>query len=181
MPRILAFAGSTSSLSINKQLVSYVLSYFDNFEIDFIDLNDYEMAIFNVDREKKDGIPASALALAEKIDHCDLILISLAEHNGAYSAAFKNTFDWISRIKGRKAWGDKKMILMATSTGARGGVSVLDIASKRFPINGGNVIATYSLPSFNDHFSAEFGIMDDDLKSGLLQTIKNVKSALISD
>jgi len=52
--KIFAFAGSNSSTSINKQLVKFVLKSFEQqHDIDLIDLNDYDMPIFSVDRKKK--------------------------------------------------------------------------------------------------------------------------------
>ena len=58
----------------------------------------------------------------------------------------------MSRIDG-KLWSDKPMLLMATSPGARGGATVLEIAKGRFPYMGGNIVADFSLPSFDDNFS----------------------------
>lgn len=176
--KILAFAGSNSSRSINKQLVSYVLTYFTDAQTQLVDLNDYEMPIFSVDRESKDGIPVAALDFAAKIDEADLIVCSLAEHNGAYSAAFKNILDWVSRIPGRKVWNDKALFVLATSTGARGGSSVLEIATTRMPFNGGKVLEKFSLPSFNNNFSIEDGIVDEQLKSALELKIQSVKTQL---
>jgi len=51
--KILAFAGSTSSTSINRELVKFVLKSFQENEINFIDLNDFSMPVFSVDLEKK--------------------------------------------------------------------------------------------------------------------------------
>jgi NAD(P)H-dependent FMN reductase len=105
--KILAFAGSTSSTSINKQLVEFTRNLFTEHEYEVADLNDYEVPIYSSDREKASGVPERIHAFAAKIDAADLLIISLAEHNGAYSAAFKNHFDWLSRIQDRKAWGIK--------------------------------------------------------------------------
>jgi chromate reductase len=127
------------------------------------------MPIYSVDKELATGIPELALAFAKKIDQSDLIVVSFAEHNGAYSTAFKNIFDWISRIPGRKAFGDKDMVLLATSTGARGGQGVLDIAKSRMPFSGGKVLASFSLPSFNENFK-DGSIVNESLKQEL-QTI----------
>lgn len=44
--KILAFAGSTSSTSINRELVKFVLKDFQNEEINLIDLNDFDMPVF---------------------------------------------------------------------------------------------------------------------------------------
>lgn len=154
--KILAFAGSNSENSINKQLVIYVSSFFPNDEVEILDLNDYEMPIYKQEREKE-GIPQLAIDFANKIDASDLLLVAIAEYNGAYSVAFKNVFDWISRIPNRKAWGEKPMFLVATSPGARGGETALKIAEQRFPFNGGKVLDTYCLPSFNVNFDVERG------------------------
>lgn len=179
MIKILAFAGSSSSTSINKQLVTYVSTKFDNQEIEILDLNDYEMPIYSSDREKADGIPKLAFDFAEKIDLSDFLMISLAEHNGAYSAAFKNIFDWISRIPGRNAWGDKPMFLMATSPGKMGGSTVLGIAEKRFPYNGGKVVETYSLPFFYEYFSTEKGIVDEVKSQELSEKVEKLQSEIL--
>jgi len=177
--KIIAFAGSNSSVSINRQLVRFAASYFKNDTVELLDLNDFEMPIYSYDREHKTGVPEPALRFAQLIDGCDLIMISLAEHNGAYSAAFKNVFDWVSRIHGRKAWADKPMFLLSTSTGARGGASVMEMAIKRFPRNGGTVIATFSLPLFEENFTVGTGIINAALLAELEEKIENVKKQLI--
>ena len=174
---ILAFAGSNSSWSINKDLVSYAASHFESSEI--LDLNDYETAIFSKDREKESGIPDKVKAFSDQIKAADAIVMSLAEYNGAYTSAFKNLFDWLSRISGRSVFMDKPILLMAASTGKRGGKSVLEIAEKRFPFNGGKVLATYSFPNFNDNFDTSTGkITNEDLDQQLKETIADFKEQL---
>ena len=173
--KILAFAGSNSSTSINKQLVTFVSQKFENSEIEILDLNDYEMPIYSSDREKSGGLPKLAYDFAEKIDTSDFLLVSLAEHNGNYSAAFKNLMDWVSRIPERKIFGEKPMFLMATSPGKRGGASVLEIASKRFPFDGAQVLDTFSLPFFYEFFEAEKGIIDEEKSKELQEKIKKIK------
>ena len=149
--KIIAFGASSSSTSINKKLATYAASLFENCLVEILDLNDYELPIYSTDKEQKDGIPQLAHDFYNKLGTADLIIISFAEHNGAYSAAFKNIFDWISRING-KTFQEKPMLLLATSPGIRGGSSVLEIANKRFPFQGGIVKGSFSLPSFNDNF-----------------------------
>lgn len=173
MKKILAFGASNSTKSINKQLATYAVSLFKNTSNEILDLNDYEMPIYSIDREKKDGIPQLAHDFYEKIGNTDLILISFAEHNGAYSTAFKNIFDWMSRING-KTFQEKPMLLLATSPGVRGGSSVLEIANKRFPFQGGVVKGSFSLPNFNDNFDAEKGITNPELKKQLLDLIQSI-------
>jgi hypothetical protein len=50
----------------------------------------------------------------------------------------------------------------------------LDIAKNRFPRNGANVVATFSLPSFNDNFDKEKGISNEELKSQLLSIVSSI-------
>ena len=174
--KILAFAGSNSSTSINKRLVTHVSRFFENHEVEILDLNDFEMPIYSSNREKNTGIPKLAFDFAEKIDTSDFLLVSLAEHNGNFSAAFKNLKDWVSRIPERKIFGEKPMFLMATSPGKRGGASVLEIASKRFPFDGAQVLDTFSLPFFYEFFEAEKGIIDDEKSKELQVKIEKIKT-----
>ena len=154
--KIIAFGGSNSKNSINKKLATYTASLFKNATVEVIDLNDYEMPLFGVDLEEKVGKHDLAQTFMDKLATADVLVVSLAENNGNYSVAFKNILDWSSRIT-KNIFADKDMLLMATSPGARGGASVLDIANNAFPRFGANIKATYSLPSFNDNFDLEKG------------------------
>jgi chromate reductase, NAD(P)H dehydrogenase (quinone) len=174
MKKIIAFGASSSKTSINKHLATYAANQFENATFEVLDLNDYELPIFSVDKEKATGIPQLATDFYTKLGTADLIIISFAEHNGAYSAAFKNIFDWISRING-KTFQEKPMLLLATSPGARGGSSVLEIAKNRFPFQGGIVKGSFSLPSFNDNFDFASGIINEDLKQQLLEIVKSIE------
>lgn len=173
MKKIIAFGASSSKHSINKQLVNYTANQFENVVVELLDLNDYEMPIFSVDKQKENGIPQLAYDFFAKLGSADLILISFAEHNGAYSSAFKNILDWASRIDGNTFQG-KPMFLLATSPGPRGGSTVLEIAKNRFPFQGGTVLNSFSLPNFNDNFDKEIGITNNELKNQLTEIIKSI-------
>ncbi len=172
--KIIAFAGSNSSSSINKQWVTFVSQKFENAEIEILDLNDFEMPIYSADREKNGGLPKLAYDFAEKIDTADFLLVSLAEHNGNYSSAFKNLMDWVSRIPDRKIFGGKPMFLMATSPGKRGGASVLEIATNRFPFDGAQILETFSLPFFYEYFDNQKGITNPEKASEWEQKVKKL-------
>ncbi len=178
MKKILAFAGSNSKRSINKQLVTYAAGQLQDSDITILDLNDYELPLYGIDIENDIGIPENAHRFLDAIKGSDGIVLSLAEHNGAYSTAFKNIFDWMSRIDG-KLWSDVPMLLMAASPGGRGGASVLDIAKNRFKYMGGNVVSEFSLPFFGKNFG-ENGISDEELKAGLHNAISKFESQLKS-
>ena len=170
--KIIAFAGSNSQQSINKKFAIYAASLFENAEVEILDLNDFQMPLFDVDIEKEIGQHPLAKAFLDKIALTDILVVSLAEHNGNYSAAFKNIFDWSSRING-KVFQDKPMLLMATSPGGRGGASVLEIAKNAFPRFGAILKGTFSLPSFNDNFDVEKGrISNVELDIQLKEIVK---------
>lgn len=162
MSKIIAFGASNSKNSINRQLAKWAGDQLANVEVTLLDLNDFEMPIYSMDRENDEGFPKEAEHFKDLLNQSDGVLISFAEHNGSYSAAFKNIFDWISRI-GKPIWSEKPMFLMATSPGGRGGKSVLETAKTSFPHQGGNVVASFSLPSFYENFDANEGIKNTDL------------------
>lgn len=171
--KIIAFAGSNSKNSINKKLTTYATSLFEKAEVEVLDLNDFQMPLFSVDIEKEIGQHPLAKAFLYKISTADILVVSLAENNGNYSVAFKNVYDWCSRING-KVFQEKPMLLMATSPGGRGGASVLEIAKNAFPRYGAIVKATFSLPSFNDNFDVEKGrISNKELDKQLKEIVNN--------
>lgn len=169
MKKIIVFAGSNSKKSINKELAKYAASLLEDVQLETLDLNKYPLPLYGIDIENENGIPENAQKFLDKIKSSDGIVLSLAEHNGAYASVFKNIFDWMSRIDG-KLWNNKPMLLMATSPGGRGGTTVLEIAKGRFPYMGGNVVATFSLPSFFDNFKNGI-IVNEDLNNQLLEAV----------
>ena len=176
MKNIIAFAGSNSNNSINKQLASYTANQVNNVEVTVLDLNDFELPMYGIDYEIEHGIPENAHKFLDIIKSSDGIVLSLAEHNGAYAAVFKNIFDWMSRIDG-KLWSDKPMLLMATSPGGRGGATVLEIAEAKFPRMGSNITSVFSLPSFGQNFS-DSGIVDISLKAKFFEAVAKFESAI---
>ena len=176
MKTILALGGSNSKNSINKTLAVHTANLLSDTEVKILDLNNYDLSLYGIDVELDKGIPQAVHNLLNEIKEANGIVLSLAEHNGAYSTAFKNAFDWMSRIDG-KLWSEKPMLLLATSPGARGGATVLEIAKGRFPYMGGNIVADLSFPSFNDNFK-EGVVVDDNLKGLLQNAVDKLQQAL---
>lgn len=176
MKKIAAFAGSTSSTSINKQLASYAAQNLENTAFDVLDLNDYKVPIFSEDKERENEYPEGALLFNETLDKYDGFIVSLAEHNGSYAAAFKNLFDWASR-KNKEVFRNKPVLVMATSPGGRGGASVLAAALGTFPHMGANVVADYSLPKFYENFK-DSKISENDKETELKKAVAMLEKAL---
>ncbi|WP_144894806.1 NADPH-dependent FMN reductase [Lutibacter sp. Hel_I_33_5] len=165
MKKIVVFGGSNSKKSINKQLAIYASSLLKDIEVTVLDLNEFPLPIYGVDEESENGIPENAKTFLQNIHSADGIILSLAEHNGNFTVAFKNIFDWMSRVE-KKLWSNIPMLLMATSPGGRGGTSVLSTAKNGFPHMGGNIVSDFSLPSFYDHFK-DGEIVDEELNNQL--------------
>jgi NAD(P)H-dependent FMN reductase len=176
MKKIIAFAGSNSKSSINKQLVTYAASLLDGVEVKILDLNDFDLPIYGIDLEKEQGIPENAHKFLDLIKLSDGIILSLAEHNGAYASVFKNLFDWMSRIEG-KTFFRKPMLLMATSPGGRGGASVLQIAQDRFPRHNASIVEVFSLPNFGANFS-EGKVVNEKLDNELKGKVEIFRASL---
>ena len=151
---IIAFAASNSSKSINKKLVTCASTLLADASVEVIDLNDYELPLFSEDKESEIGKPELAELFLKKIKNCDALIILFAEHNGTYSVAYKNLFDWCSRIN-PKVYQGKSMVLLSTSPGPGGASTVLSSAVGSMPYFDGIVKGSFSLPSFYDNFDIE--------------------------
>lgn len=172
---VLTFAASNSKNSINKQLATYAASLVskagESANVEMLDINDYEMPIFSEDREKEIGKHELAQAFYNKIGAADAIIISFAEHNGSYTAAYKNLFDWTSRID-MKVFQNKPMVFLATSPGPGGAKSVLGAATGSAPYFAADVKASLSVPSFYDNFDVETQTLrNDELNTQLLEAV----------
>lgn len=169
--QILAFAASNSHTSINRKLVGYAAELLKgglvpNAAVEIVDLNDYEMPLYRPDRQAA-GIPREAVDFYDKIGRSDAVVVSFAEHNGMVSAAFKNLYDWMSRIN-MAVYQQKRVVMLATSVGGRGGKGALESAALVAPFFGADLRGTFSLPSFPQNFDAETGrISNDELRLAL--------------
>jgi NAD(P)H-dependent FMN reductase len=175
MKKIAAFAGSTSSTSINKQLATYAAEQLQNVAYDVLDLNDYQAPIFSEDTERLEEYPEGIRKFNETLDQYDGFIISLAEHNGTYAAAFKNIFDWASR-KNREVFRKKPVLVMATSPGG-GGANVLEAGKATFPHMGAEVVASFSLGGFYDAFK-EGKIVIEEKNKELQEAVATLEKAI---
>lgn len=151
--KIIAFAASNHKTSINKQLIEYAAKCLTKVSVEVLDLNDYELPLYSQDKEEVLGHPQLAKDFLAKLGSSDGIIISFAEHNGSYTAAYKNLFDWCSRIE-PKVFQDKAMVLLSTSPGSMGAATVLATAKQSAPYFNGVVKASLSIPSFYDNFDS---------------------------
>ena len=150
--KIIAFGASTSTNSINKQLAEHAIKQLTAIEANLLDLNDFELPLYSIDLETESGIPENAMKFRQMIRDSDGVMVSLAEHNGLYTSAFKNLWDWMSRIENPKVWEDQPVLLLGTSPSRREESNVMKVSQQLFPLFGAKIVSSYHLPSFHHFF-----------------------------
>ena len=126
--KILAFAGSLKKASWNKKLVQVCAAGAESTgaEVTVIDLNDYELPIFNEDIESETGPPDNAQRLKYLFKQHNGLLIACPEYNSSITPVLKNTIDWVSRAaegeKPLECFAGKVAGLVAASPGGLGGL-----------------------------------------------------------
>jgi NAD(P)H-dependent FMN reductase len=70
--KILAFGASNNLNSINQNLAFYTARLFENTQLDLIDLNDFECAIYSPQRQKE-GFPSQIINFFNKMDGCEYL------------------------------------------------------------------------------------------------------------
>ncbi|WP_029033501.1 NADPH-dependent FMN reductase [Salinimicrobium terrae] len=153
MTKILAFAGSSSPTSINHQLILNITGRISDHTIEVLNLHEFEFPMYSIVKEKE-GFPQNVKFLYEKIVEAPALIIAVNEYNSNVSGFFKNIIDWLSRVE-KKFLDGKKILLMSTSPGQRGGASALEYCKNQFPRFGGNVVESFSLPLFYENYDSE--------------------------
>ncbi len=176
--KVLAIGTSNSKQSINRALAVYAASLVKDAEVEVLDINDFEMPLFSPEREQKFGQPLQARRFFEKVGDADVLVLAFAEHNGTYTAAWKNLFDWTSRIDTRVFQG-KPAVYLSTSPGARGAASVLAAAVESAPIFDAELVGSLSLPRFHENFDSKKGrLTNSGLDRELRRTMANLQQAV---
>jgi NAD(P)H-dependent FMN reductase len=88
----LAFGASYSRNSINAQFAAFVAHSIPNSLSKVVDLTGFDIPLFTPQQEEEKGIPKAVKVFDQLIQEADILVISMAEHNGSYTAAFKNLF-----------------------------------------------------------------------------------------
>ncbi|WP_026450143.1 NADPH-dependent FMN reductase [Aequorivita capsosiphonis] len=173
MKKILSFSGSNSTKSINHKLASFAASQIVGHDIEIIKLADYVLPLYSEDIQNERGFPIDLNLLYNKIKEADALIISVNEHNGMISAFFKNILDWLSRLD-RKFLEGKKILLMSTSSGKRGGAGALEYMKYILPKFGAIIVESFSIPSFALNFSEDSqSISDEILSLGFIDVVQN--------
>jgi NAD(P)H-dependent FMN reductase len=127
--RLLAFAGSTRTGSLNQALLDLAVAdaRAKGAEVTSIRLKDFQLPLYDGDLER-DAFPAGARELKALFVAHDGFLIATPEYNGGVSGVAKNAIDWASRptdgetMVSLTAFRGKVAGLMAASISPFGGL-----------------------------------------------------------
>jgi|GEM_PF-115690 len=178
--KVLAFAGSTRTDSVNKKLLmeATCIAREIGADVNFIDLKDYPLPLYDADLEAKNGMPEIAKEIRRLMIKSHVIVIASPEYNGSLSAVLKNTIDWASRneTKGssREAFKGKKFIVMSASPGSHGGSRGLAHLRTILEDIGGTVIPEQVVvPDAYSAFDIEGKLRDKNLYADLKYIIES--------
>lgn len=158
--KILAFAGSNNRQSINQQLALSTARLLPQARVDTLQLDDFDLPIYSELREQALGVPVQVTAFLQRIAAADGLIIAFAEHNGTFTAAFKNLYDWASRAQ-RHILQHKPALFLSAAPGPGGAQSVLQAAVKAAPYMGARLTGTVSVANFHQVFDHEAQLVKD--------------------
>jgi NAD(P)H-dependent FMN reductase len=131
-PKILVFAGSIRTGSMNAQLAALAAKEFAlaGADVTRISLLDYAMPIYDGDLEARSGPPEAAIMLKRMMQQHQGIFIASPEYNASVTPLLKNTLDWVSRVReGKEAplavYKDRAFALGGASNGGYGAMRSL--------------------------------------------------------
>ncbi len=177
-PKILAFAGSSRTASLNKMLVKIAAAGARDAgaEVTFVDLRDFPLPIYDGDLEAESGLPENAKKVKQLLIARHGFLIASPEYNSSISALLKNAIDWASRPETKEeqpllCFRGKTVALMSASPGALGGLRGLVHARSIFGNIGAHVLPDQiSMPKAHELFD-ESGALKDAGKHKSVQDL----------
>ena len=129
MTKLLFLSGSIRGGSYNAMLARTAMEIAKSkgADVEYIDLKNYELPIYNGDIEARDGVPKAAQDLNKKFREANGFFIASPEYNSSISPLLKNTIDWMSRPayqgdKPMEAFIGKVAAISAASIGGFGGM-----------------------------------------------------------
>jgi chromate reductase, NAD(P)H dehydrogenase (quinone) len=130
MVKVVVFAGSLRTGSVNKKFAkeASVLARDAGAEVEYIDLRDYPLPVYDGDIESK-GHPPELIELKKKFRTADAFIISTPEYETMVPGALKNVLDWMSRKENaqdaKPELVDKPVLTLSASPGYYGGIRAM--------------------------------------------------------
>lgn len=162
---ILLFSGSFRTESFNRKMVfnaEQILASLGH-KTEVVDVRALGIPVYDGDIEAA-GIPAGVKTLGEKISKADAIFISTPEYNHSMASSYKNTIDWVSRIR-PMPFTKKPVGLSGASPGGFGAIrGIVDsqaplLAQKAYVYND-----LFALPKAAEAFDTQGNLKDPKTK-----------------
>jgi chromate reductase len=180
VPKILVFAGSIRTGSLNARLAARAVKEFlqAGCEVTWISLIDYPLPLYDGDLDAKSGPPENALKLKRLMMSHQGIFIVTPEHNASIPPLLKNALDWISRVRERNepplaAYHNRAFALSAASDRSTGGVYALLALRQMLEIGCGAMVIPeqIAIPHAREAFDEVDDLKDERTKALLLQVV----------
>ncbi|MFJ7587728.1 NADPH-dependent FMN reductase [Streptomyces sp. NPDC097617] len=170
---VLVLSGSSRSGSVNVRLGSLVAGMVTRAgaTAQAVTLGDFPMPPYDGDAEADEGLPGGALALRERIEAAQALIIASPEYNASVPGVLKNAIDWVSRYR-PQPFKDKQTLLVSASPSMVGGNRGL--WALRVPLEhlGARVYPDmFSLAGAHQAFADGGGLSDRGLDERLTATI----------
>jgi len=182
-PRILAFAGSDRSQSVNWKLICLVseAARQAGAEVTVIDLRDTPFPLYGQELETREGLPEAVVQFKKLLCAHDGLLIASPEHNSSISAMLKNAIDWATRRTPGEpplaCFAGKVAAIMSASPGNLGGLrGLVHVRSILSAINVLVIPEQISISKAEEAF-ADNGTLKE---AGQQQKVEQIASKLVS-
>jgi chromate reductase, NAD(P)H dehydrogenase (quinone) len=160
--RLLVFAGSLRRESWNRKLalIAADAAREQGAEVDWADLREFDMPLYDADVQTTSGLPPGAQELVRRVRAAHGLMLASPEYNHSIPGGLKNAIDWLSRERPMPTLG-KTLLLLGTSNGAYGAVRGLMQTRIVFECIGVHVYPTlFTLPWGDKAFTAEGRLAD---------------------
>jgi chromate reductase, NAD(P)H dehydrogenase (quinone) len=180
-PKILCFAGSLRKDSFNKKLAGAAAAIAEKAgaQTTYLDLKDYQLAVYDGDVEEESGLPDNAKKLKNILKEHDAFLIASPEYNSSISGALKNVIDWASRPEPNEkplaCFTGKVAGLVAASPGALGGLRGL-VTVRSILGNIGVIVVPeqHAIAQANEAFDQDGRLKDPKHQQSLEKVVSSV-------
>ena len=186
-PRVLVFAGSTRTDSVNRKLAKIAAQQLERAGIPatLAELRDYPMPLYEGDREAEEGAPAEVIAFQELMRAHEALVIASPEFNGSFSALLKNLVDWVSRpVAGEgptALFRGKTAALLSASPSRSGGERGLRHLRELLEMIGVTVIPRQlAVRKADDAFTEESELAREEDQVNLRLVLDELRSALVA-
>jgi NAD(P)H-dependent FMN reductase len=120
--KVLVFAGSLRAESWNRKLAALAarLAEQAGATVDHASMREFDVPLYDGDRETAEGIPHGAEELRRRLVESDAFILASPEYNGSMPGTIKNLIDWVSRFRPQPFDGRHGLLLSASPSLAGG-------------------------------------------------------------